>query len=639
MEKKREYLILDTLPKYLLKHYEDWGDKKIAMRNKEFGIWREYTWKEFYENVKYFAMGLKSLGFERGMKTCIIGDNEPQWCFADYASLSLGGAPIGIYVDAIPDEIKHIVTDSEASFVVAKDQEQVDKILEIRELVPNVKRVIYWDEKGMWNYTDPYVLSFNKVVEMGKEYEAAHPGSFEAEIAKGTGDDVCLLSYTSGTTGLPKGVVIQYKTLLPNIMDLMYVVPWDEGENYLSYISPAWVTEHGWGFGAGIMIGAIINFPEEPETLDQDLREIAPTRLLYTSRLWESMASTIRSKMDDADFIKAGLYNMFLPVGYKMADCARKGVHPGLGLRILNKIADAVVFYPLRDKLGLSHTKYCFTGGAPTSPDIFYFLYALGIKLRQQYGATEFYSVSGHSFEPIRFDTLGNILPGVEIRLADNQELLARRHGGIFKGYYRDPEKTAKTMQGTWYKSGDACNIDEQGELIYLDRCSEMLQLAGGATFPPQYIENKLKFSKYIKDCIILGGNEKPFVSVIAIIDFDIVSRWAEKNHITYTTFTDLSQKPEVYKLIEKEIISVNKNLPEWARVSKFSLLPKELDPDEAELTRTRKLRRSFVDKKYGGIIGAIYEGQDEFLFNEEVKYRDGRSGKINTAMKIVTLT
>jgi long-chain acyl-CoA synthetase len=541
-------------------------------------------------------------------------------------------------VDAIPDEVKHIVTDSEASFVVAKDQEQVDKVLEIRDLLPRVKKVIYWDEKGMWNYNDPYVLSFQAVKDLGKEYERSHSGLFEEEIAKGTADDVCLLSYTSGTTGLPKGVVIQYGTLMPNIIDLMNVVPWQEGENYLSYVSPAWVTEHGWGFGAGIMIGAVINFPEEPETLDQDIREIAPLRLLYTSRLWESMASTIRGKMDDADFIKASIYNLFLPVGYKMADAARKGLRADLFTCILNKIGDWVVFYPLRDKLGLSHTRYCFTGGAPTSPDIFYFLYALGIKLRQQYGSTEAYSLTGHSFEPIRFDTLGQILPGVELRIANNAELLARRHGGMFKEYYKDPEKTAKVWLDGWYRTGDACNIDANGELVYLDRCTEMLELAGGETFPPQYIENKLKFSKYIKDCIILGGKEKPFVSVIAIIDFDIVSRWAEKKHLTYTTFTDLSQKPDVYGLIEKEIRSVNKNLPAAARVVRFTLLPKELDPDEAELTRTRKLRRSFVDRKYSEVIDAIYGDKSEFLFNEEVKYRDGRSGKINTTLTIVKI-
>jgi len=639
MENTRDYPLLDTFPKYMLKHYQEWGDKKIVMRNKELGIWKEYTWKDFYDNVKLFAHGLKSLGFERGMKVAIIGDNEPQWCWADYAVQSLGGAPMGIYVDAIPDEIKHIVTDSESSFVVAKDQEQVDKILEIRGEVPNVKNVIYWDEKGMWNYTDPYVLSFRQVQEMGKEYEASHPDMFEEEIQKGTKDDVCLFCYTSGTTGKPKGVVIQYGTLMENIMDWMKVIPWYKGENYLSYVSPAWVTEHGWGFGAGIMEGAIINFPEEPETLEQDLREIAPLRILYMSRMWESIASTIRSKMDDADWFKRSLYNLFLPIGYKMADAARKGIQPKLWIKVLNKIGDAVVFYPLRDKLGFSHTKYCFTGGAPTSPDIFYFLYAMGIKLRQQYGSTEAYSVAGHSFEPIRFDTLGQILPGVEVRISDNKsEVLVRRHGGMFREYYKDLEKTARAHLNGWYQTGDACNIDGNGEMIYLDRCTEMLELAGGETFPPQYIENKLKFSPYIKDCIILGGKEKPFVSVIAIIDFDIVSKWAERKHMTYTTFTDLSQKVDVYKLIEKEINSVNRNLPDAAKVARFTLLPKELDPDEAELTRTRKLRRSFVDQKYAGVIGAIYGDQSEFVFNEEVKYRDGRSGRINTNIKIVKL-
>lgn len=639
MENRNISLEFDTFPKYMRNNYQKWGDKRIVMRNKEFGIWKEYTWKDFYDNVELFALGLKSLGFERGMKTAIIGDNEPQWCWADYAVQSLGGAPMGIYVDAIPDEIKHIVTDSESTFVVAKDQEQVDKILELREEVPLVKKVIYWDEKGMWSYTDPYVMSFKQVQELGKEYKAAHPGAFEAEIDKGTRDDACLFCYTSGTTGKPKGVVIQYGPLMENLIDWIKVIPWYEGEDYLSYVSPAWVTEHGWGFGAGLMKGAIINFLEEPETLDQDLREIAPIRILYTSRMWESIASTIRGKMEDADWVKRTLYNLFLPIGYKMADAARKGTKAKLFYRVMYRIGDALVFYPLRDKLGFSHTKFCFTGGAPTSPEVFYFLFAQGIKLMQQYGSTEAFTIAGHSVDPIRFDTIGQIIPGVEVRISDEKsETLIRRHGGMFKEYYKDPEKTAKAHSNGWYKTGDACTIDDNGEMIYLDRCSEMMELAGAQTFPPQYIESKLKFSPYIRDCIILGGKERSYVSVIGIIDFEMVSRFAEKRHIGYTTFTDLSQKGDVYKLIEKEIKRVNRNLPEWAKVAKFTLLPKELDPDEAELTRTRKLRRSFVDQKYAGIIGAIYGDQSEFVFNEEVKYRDGRVGRINSPMQIVKL-
>lgn len=628
----------DTLPKYMLSHCMKWGDKRVAMRNKEFGIWKGYTWQDYYEHVKYFALGLKSLGFERGNKVCILGDNEPQWYWAEYATQSLRGAAIGIYVDSIPSEVKYIVVHSESTFIVARDQEQVDKILEIRDEIPLVRKVIYWDEKGMWGYKDPYIISFEQVMDLGKEYDKSHADAFESSIKEGQPDDVSVLCYTSGTTGLPKGVEITNAAIVQAIDDWMKVLPWYPGENYLSYLSPAWITEQGYGMGAGLVSGVVINFPEEPETLEQDVREIGPTRILYTSRLWENLSSTIFSKIDDSSFIKRNLFYLFLPVGQKIARLAAQQKEPGLFYKILYKIGDAVVFHQLRDKLGLAKTSICMTGGAPTSPDVFSFLYAVGIKLRQVYGSSEALYCCCHVGDDIRFDTLGTLLPGVEARITADGEMLWRRRGGIFRDYYKQPEKTVEVMLGTWFRSGDAGNINEDGHIVYLDRVAEMMELSSGEKYPPQYIENRLKFSKYIRDCILLGGQERPFVGVIVIVDFDIVSRWAERRHLNYTTFTDLSQKPEVYALVEKEIKLVNRNLPEAARVKKFTLLPKELDPDEAELTRTRKLRRAFVENKFAGIISIVYGGGKEYHFDEEVKYRDGRTGKISTFIRIVDI-
>jgi len=629
---------IDTLPKLLKRNYETWGDTRIAMRHKDLGIWQEYSWKDYYENVKRFALGLKSLGFEPGDKICIIGDNEPEWYWAELACQSLRGIAVGIFVDSLPKEVKYIVDHSEAVFVVVRDQEQTDKIIQIREKVPKVEKVIYWDPKGMWSYEDPFVMSFDQVKKLGEEYEKGNPGFFEKEIEEGKDEDLAIISYTSGTTGEPKGAMTTHKNLITTVSNWFEVEPWHYTDKYLSYVPLAWIAEQMFGITGGLISGASINFPERSETLQSDVREIGPSMILYNSRMWEGLCSTIQTKIEDGSPLKKFLFNLFLPVGYKVADIKMSKKNPSLIWKVLYWLANALVFHSLRDKIGLLHTRSPFTGGALISPGTFRFFCAVGIPLRTIYGTSEAGLCCCHVKEDIKCESMGVPLPGMGFKISEDGEILWSGDG-VFLGYYRDPEKTAEVLIDGWYHSGDAGYVDEDGHIIYLDRMSDMKELASGVKYPPQPIEARLKFSPYIKDVIAVGGKPLSYVVALVQIDFDSVGKWAERQHIAYTTFVDLSQKPEVYDLIEKEIIALNRSLPETTRVKKFICLHKELDPDEEELTRTRKLRRDFLEKKYGELLNAISEGKDSFLAKSEVKYRDGSRGETTILVKIKILS
>ena len=626
----------DTLPKLFLANCEKWGNEKVYMRNKDRGIWQKYTWEDCYQHIKYFALGLASLGFKRGDKLCIIGDNEPQWYWSEYAAQSLGGVVAGIFVDCVLDEVKYILVHSDSSFVVARDQEQVDKILAVREECPLVRAVIYWDYKGMWAYEDnPFVMSYEEVEEEGKEFEKEHPDLLEQEVEKGKGEDICALCYSSGTTGLPKGAMIRHRNLIGTVSNWFSVDPWTENDNYLSYVTPAWITEQMFGIAAGLVSGATINFPEEPETAVEDFREIGPSMVLYSPKMWESLYSTVESKMMEADIFKRGLYRLFLPVGYKVAELQSEAEEMNLFWKAMKWLADQIVLGPLRDKIGLLHTTSPYTGGSYMSSEIFRFFRAIGVNLMQFYGGTEIGLTCCHTRNNVKFQTVGVSLPGATMKITEEGEILVKGDS-VFAGYYKMPEKTKEIFtEDGYYRTGDAGFIDDDRHLIYYDRMADMMKLHDGTNFSPSFIEGILKFSPNIRDVLSVG---KEYVVALIQIDFEIMGRWAERNHIPYTTFIDLSQKPQVYDLIEKDVVRLNKLLPDAARVKKFVCLHKEFDPDEAELTRTRKLRRDFVEKRYEDIINAMYEGKNEYVARSEVKYRDGRRGTVSTAVKIKTL-
>jgi long-chain acyl-CoA synthetase len=628
---------VDTLPKFFVQSSRKYGDGKVAMRKKELGIWREFTWKDSYERVKHFCLGLVSLGLRRGEKVTIIGDNDPQYYWAELAIQAAGGTAVGIFTDCIPREVKYFVNHCDAVFVLAKDQEQCDKLLEIKDEVPKVKRVIYWDPKGLWNYEEPWLMSFEEVESLGRQLEEARPGLFERMVEEGKGDDIAIFCYTSGTTALPKGAMIAHRNLIAGQRLATLIDPWSDKDEYVSFSPLAWITEHVLGLAMHVISGMVVNFPEKPETVREDLREIAPQVLLFSSRLWENVASMVQMKISESSALNRFFYNLLLPIGYKVADMRFRKEEPNLFWKALYALADLVMFRPLRDKIGLLKVRAAYTAGAALNPDVLRFFQAIGVNLKQLFGSTEAIIHTLHRDDDIKVETVGPPVPGVKVAISEEGEILVKSDA-VFCGYYKNPDATRKALKDGWFHTGDAGYFDDDGHLIYLDRVKDLLELAGGAKFSPQYIEGKLKFSPYIRDTMVVGGKDKAYVTAIVNIDFDNVGEWAEKHHIAYTTFVDLSQKPEVYDLIRKDVERVNSILPPPARVRKFVLLHKEFDPDEAELTRTRKLRRTFMESRYQNIIEAMYRDRDRVMVQAEVKYRDGRTGVVETAVKIYSL-
>ncbi len=626
----------ETIPQLVAANHQRWADR-TAMCMKKFGIWQGYSWRDYYENVKYFSLGLIGLGLQAGDVVAIIGDNEPEWFFGEFAVQAAGGIATGAFVDSIPSEVKYIAEHSGARYAIVNDQEQTDKFLQIKEELPDLRRVIYWDPKGLKNYDDPLLISFNDVIRLGKEYEREHPGQFEQNVARGKADDVAFMYFTSGTTGLPKGALMTHRALIRTASGFVSRYPLSERDNLISNFPAAWVGDSYFATLPHLLTGAKLNFPEEPETIAEDTREVGPNFVIYGPRQWESLVSEIHVKMLDAHPIKRLAYRIFMPVGHKVADLAFANRKPNLLWRGLHGISYWLLFRPLKDKLGLSSVRFAVTGSSVLSLDTFRLIHAIGIELRQNYASTEAGLISCHGKGEIAFESVGRPALGVEARVTDEGELLVRSDC-MFSGYHKNPEKTASVLAGGWCHTGDAVNINEKGHLIFLDRLEHLGELRSGVKYAPQYIEGRLRFSPYIKDAMVIGGKEMDFVSAIVNMDFTMVGKWAERNRINYTTFVDLSQRQEVANLVQKDLLRVNSYLPEGARVRKFVLLHKEFDPDEAELTRTRKIRREYVEQRYHDLITGIYGGDDEVKVEASVTYRDGRKGTVSTGIKIRTV-
>jgi long-chain acyl-CoA synthetase len=608
------------------------------MRYKHYGIWQPYTWKNYYLSVKHLALGLLSLGFEPGDKVLIIGDNAPQWYYAELAAQANHGASVGLYSELTPTEIKYIGQNAEAKFAVVEDQEQVDKFLEIKDDLPLLKKVIFWSYKGLAHYNNPILIGYRQVLQLGKEYEQENPGRFEQNVENGKAEDICAIVYTSGTTGpVPRGAVHTYKTMRAGAEYHLRLDPWYENDNVLPYLPPAWMTEQWFGIGCHLLSASTLNFAEAPETQQRDMRETEPSIVFYGARVWESQAAMVQARILGADAIKRFAFRLLMPVGYKMADLKYRKQKPSLFLKILYPLANIALFRRIRKSLGLSHTRIAYTTESMLSPDAFRFYHALNLPLKSLYGTTEGGALTGAKNDDIQLETVGPAHPGTDVKITDAGEIIYRQPG-VFKGYYQDPEKTAQFLKEGWFCSGDTGFVREDGHIVFLDRLEDFVELASGDELAPQFIESRLKSSPYIKDAWVLAGPERAFASAIIVIDYDNVSRWAGQRRVSYTTFTDLSQKPEVYGLVKMDIHKINHDLSPNARVKKYVNLHKEFDPDEGELTRTRKLRKRFLEDRYRELIHAIYDGKTEVSMRDRLSRGDERTGTIETTININTV-
>jgi long-chain acyl-CoA synthetase len=627
---------LNTFPKLLVRNAEQLGDK-VALREKEFGIWQSFTWTQYRDRVRDFALGLVALGMQRGDKVAIIGDNRPEWVFAELSAQANGGAAVGLYQDSNLTEVAYVIDHCDATFVVAEDQEQVDKVLEMIGKLPKIKRVIYSDPRGLKGYRHPALLSFDQVSAHGRAFAEANPRHWVESLRRGQAEDMALISYTSGTTGFPKGAMLSFQNLLTMALSLNQVDRKLEKDEFVSFLPLAWIGEQMMSVATALAIGFTVNFPEEPETAMENIREIGPHVMFAPPRIWENLASSVQVKVMDASPLKRLLYRALMPVGYRVADLNFKKQQVPLPWRLAYELAQLGLFRALKDRLGLSRVRSGSTGGAALGPDVFRFFHGIGVPLKQIYGQTEISGISCiHRDRDIRFHTVGLPIPGTEVKISETGEILSRSPS-VFAGYYKNEEATSETIRGGWLHSGDAGYFSEEGHLVVIDRLKDVLSLADGTQFSPQFIENRLKFSPYIKEAVVVG-KDRPFLTALICIDMGIVGKWAEKRKVSYTTYTDLSSKPEVYELLAKELDLVNQTLPAAARICKFVLLYKELDADDEELTRTRKVRRRFVEERYASIISALYGDRPEVAIDTTIKFQDGRTTRINATLRVRSL-
>lgn len=623
-----------TLPKLFVGQAKKFGDSKVAMREKEYGIWRPVTWSQYLENVRQITLGLVSLGLKQGDKVIMIGDNRPQALWTEMAAMCGGGVGVWLFQDCLMEEVKYIVDHSDSKFYVAEGQEEVDKALAIRDSCPKLEKIIWDDPKGMRHYDDPMLISLEEVMRIGREKMADEPKLFDEIVSRGEGSDIALLFYTSGTTSLPKGALLTHYNMLKMGQNLMRVDPCEPEDDFVSYLPFAWIGEQMMSISCGLQIGYTINFPEEPEISQSNVREIGPHVMFAPPRLYEQFTRTVQVKHLDSSWLKRKIYELGMKIGYHNAELKFEKKPVPFTWRILQRLAEWGLFSKLRDQLGLSRVRHAYTGGAAMGPDHFRFFHAIGVNLKQIYGQTEIAGISVvHRDGDIKFDTVGTPIPETEIKIGLNDEILSKSPS-VFVGYYKNPEETEKTLQDGWLYSGDTGFMDEDGHLVVFDRSKDVMILNDGRKFSPQFLEARLKFSPYIREALIVGHN-RPKVSAIICIDYNTVGKWAEDQGLNYTSYTELSQNPRVYDLIMKAISDVNKSIPDSAKIRKFANLYKEFDADDDELTRTRKIRRAFVENRYKSIIDTLYSERDMLHMDTTITYEDGRVSKIKVDIKV----
>jgi len=625
---------LTTLPRLLQRNARELGARP-AMREKDRGIWQTWNWRQYHDQVRDLALGLASLGLHRGDRLSVIGDNRPRLYWAQVAAQSLGGISVPVYQDSIAKELAYVWNHAEVSVIVAEDQEQVDKVLALRDELPSLRLVVYDDPRGMTGYRHDWLKSFEDVQEAGRKFGVEHPGFFESEVEKGGPADVAVISYTSGTTGSPKGAMISHANAIgvaESFRQVSRLVPEDTS---LAYLPMAWAGDSVYTLFASLVAGFCANCPESPETVQRDLRELGPSTLLAPPRIWENMLTAVLVRAADATPLKRRTFEYFRSAAERAEILRTEGKPVPAGLRLATALGEFFVYGPVRDQLGLLRTKWALTGGAPLGPDTFRFFRSIGVNLKQVYGSTE--TTGLVSLQPDREanpSTAGRPVPGVEIKIGDRGEVLVKGCT-VFKGYFRNEAATQEVIDPDgWFRTGDAGFIDPRGHLVIIDRAKDVGALTDGTPFAPQFIENKLKFSPYVREAVAFG-NDKPFVAAMIAIDPETVGNWAERRGIAYTSYMDLSQKAQVRELIRDEIRRGNETLPEGTRIRRFLLLTKDLEADDAEITRTRKVRRRYVADKYATVIDALYGGAAEAELSTSITYEDGRQATIQSRLSI----
>ncbi len=628
-----------TFPQILLDNAKKYGHHKIAIREKDYGIWQSYSWQDYLDQVKDFALGLASLGFKRGDKLAIIGDNRPQLYWGIAASQSLGGIPVPLYQDAIEKELHYILDHSGAKFALAEDQEQSDKLLALKKEIPKIEYIFYDDPKGMRNYTEPFLMAFNHVKELGRKFDSENPDYFMGEVNKGKPEDLAVICYTSGTTGNPKGVMLLHEAVVNAAKGFIEFDGLTEKEETMAYMPMAWIGDHIFSYGMAMVAGFAPNCPEDPSTVVSDMREIGPSYVFGVPRIWENILTQIMIKMEDAAWIKRKMFHFFVTVAGKAEKLRMAGETIPIGQRILYQLGRFFVYAPLLDNLGLKKVRVAYTAGEAIGPEIFQFFRSLGMNLKQLYGMTESAAfVSLQKDGDIDPETVGIPAPGVDIKISEKGEVTYKSPGN-FIGYYKNPEATEETLKDGYIFSGDAGYITKKGHLKIVDRAKDVSKLTDGTLFAPKYIENKLKFSPYIKEAVA-HGKDMDYVATFIDIDYGAVGNWAERKHIPYTSYTDIAQKHEVYDLVHEGILRANKSLSQdeklkGAQIRRFLLLHKELDPDDGEITRTRKVRRKFIAEKYGRLIDALYTDKESVDVDATFTYEDGRTTTMNATLEI----
>ena len=630
---------LDTFPRLLLHHAKARPDRP-AIREKDLGIWQTCTWRDVADQVRAIACGLAAHGFRRGEHLAIVGNNRPQLYFAITAAQCLGGIPVPLYEDAVAAEMIFVLQNAEVRFALVEDQEQVDKLLEILPQCAALEHVYYDDPRGLRNYTQPQLASVEQLKALGREFDRAHSDFFEAEVAKGRAADTAAMHYTSGTTGFPKGVVLTHANLLETGNGAAEMEGLNETEEVLAYLPLAWIGQNIFSYTQWYACGFCVNCPESAATVATDMREIGPTYYFAPPRVLEALLTQVMIRMEDAGWVKRKMFHHFMDVARRVGGRILDGKAVPLGDRLLYALGDFLVYAPLRNTLGMSRVRVAYTAGEAIGPDLFSFYRALGINLKQLYGSTEtsvFVCIQPNG--QIKADTVGPPAPGVELKITESGEIVVRSPG-LFREYYKNPEATAeaKTNDG-WFQTGDAGYFDADGHLKIIDRAKDVGKLADGTLFAPKYIENKLKFFPFIKETVAFG-HQREMACAFINIDMEAVGNWAERRNLPYSGYQDLACKPEVIELVRECVEKVNADLaadPKLAnsQIHRFVILHKELDADDEELTRTRKVRRRFIAEKYHVLIDALYGGKSECHVETPVRFEDGRAGTVKANLHI----